>query len=278
MKVQLILLGKQTGSSRHNCPYGHGRAPFNSCPLITLKNLDENYQAFQAAGGDEKEAKEFYKCVRPALLQGAPETKSIELLTIAELHIMTGNVGKLVQEFVKTFPQKEEGNLFINNFMKAHNISWSSYQPGTFEGNQARKLLKLSTELLSETEGVPSTEIGEKTADVARTLVKFNKVVEACFGQDLDPSFRTTIKDYEKSYRSLGISVTPKVHVVFEHVAQFLELKGHKTGLGAWSEQAMESVHHDMKLEWDRTKVGPDHPKYREILFDTIVRYNSKHI
>ena len=179
---------------------------------------------------------------------------------------MTGNVGKLVQEFVKTFPQKEEGNLFINNFMKAHNISWSSYQPGTFEGNQARKLLKLSTELLSETEGLPTTKIGEKTADVARTLANFNKVVEACFGQDLDPSFRTTIKDFEKSYRSLGISVTPKVHVVFEHVAQFLELKGHKTGLGAWSEQAMESVHHDMKLEWDRTKVGPDHPKSRDSL------------
>ena len=51
MKVQLILLGKQTGASKHNCPYGHGFAPFNSCPLITLKNLDENYQAFQAAGG-----------------------------------------------------------------------------------------------------------------------------------------------------------------------------------------------------------------------------------
>ena len=50
------------------------------------------------------------------------------------------------------------------------------------QGNQARKLLKLSTKLLSETEGIPSTKIGEKMADVVRTLVKFDKVVMACFG------------------------------------------------------------------------------------------------
>ena len=94
-------------------------------------------------------------------------------------------------------------------------------------------------QLLSQTEGLPSTKIGEKTADVVRTLENFNNVVVACFGQELDPNFKTTIADSEQSYRSLGITVTPKVHVVFEHVAQFLEMKGLKTGLGAWSEQAM---------------------------------------
>ena len=72
--------------------------------------------------------------------------------------------------------------------------------------------------------------------------------------------------------------VLPEPVGMFEHVAQFLELKGHKTGLGAWSEQAMESVHHNLKLEWERTKVGPDHLKYAKILFNTIVRYNSRHI
>ena len=62
----------------------------------------------------------------------------------------------------------------------------------------------------------------------------------ACFGQELDTDFKACIKDFEEFYRSLGISVTPKVHSVFEHVSQFLEMKGLKTGLGAWSEQAME--------------------------------------
>ena len=278
MKVQLILLGKQTGASKHNCPYGHGSAPYNTCPLITLKSLEENYQAFQAAGSDEKKAKDFNNCVRPALLQGDPQTTTLELLTIAELHIMTGTVGKLIQEIIKSFPIKEDGNIFINTFMKTNNISWCSYQPGTFEGNQARKLLRSSKNLLSETEGLPSTMIGEKTADMVRTLVKFDQVVVACFGQDLDPCFRASIKEFENLYRSLGISVTPKVHCVFQHVTEFLEMTGLKTGLGAWSEQAMESVHHDLRLEWERSKVGPNHPNYAEQLFSTIVRYNSKHI
>ena len=50
------------------------------------------------------------------------------------------------------------------------------------------------------------------------------------------------------------------------------------TGLGAWSEQAMESAHHEFKLESLLTKVGPDHPKYDEILFDAVVRFNAKHV
>ena len=67
----------------------------------------------------------------------------------------------------------------------------------------------------------------------------------------MHPNFRDSISDFQKSYRSFGISVTQKVNTVFEHVARFLELKGLKTGLGAWSEQAMESVYHNLKLEWE---------------------------
>ena len=88
------------------------------------------------------------------------------------------------------------------------------------------------------------------------------KVVVACFGQDLDPCFRASIMEFKKSYRSLGISVTPKVHCVFQNVTKFLEMMGLKTGLGEWSEHAMESVHHNLRLEWERTKVGPNHPNY----------------
>ena len=33
---------------------------------------------------------------------------------------------------------------------------------------------------------LPSTKIGEKTADMVWTLVKFDQVVVAYFGQDLD--------------------------------------------------------------------------------------------
>ena len=100
--------------------------------------------------------------------------------------------------------------------MKSNNITWCAYYPGTFKGNQARKFLRLSKKLLSEAEGLPTAKIGERTADIIKTLVKFDQVVVACFCQELDPDFRACIEDFEKFYWRLGISVTPKVHCVFE--------------------------------------------------------------
>ena len=60
-------------------------------------------------------------------------------------------------------------------------------------------------------------------------------------------------------------------------MAEFLKLKGEKTGLGFWSDQAMESGHHDFKLEWEKVKVSPNHEEYGDRLLKTTVRYAGKH-
>ena len=59
----------------------------------------------------------------------------------------------------------------------------------------------------------------------------------------------------------LGITVTPKVHlfnnfqahIVFQHIQEFLQLVNDDAslpdvGLGYFSEQAFESMHHDVKV------------------------------
>ena len=121
-------------------------------------------------------------------------------MTITKLHIMTGTVGKLVTKLVKSFPIKEDGDNFINAFMKANNISWCVYQP------RPRSLRNPTEAWASQAHGpVPGFE------------------------------------DWPGC-------------------------------------MAMESVHHDLKLEWERSKVGPNHSEYADLLFDTIMRYNSKHI
>ena len=61
-------------------------------------------------------------------------------------------------------------------------------------------------------------------------------------------------------------------------MAQFLKMRGETYGLGMLSEQAMESCHHDFKIEWQNRKVGLSHSELGERLLDTIVRYNSKHL
>ena len=73
----------------------------------------------------------------------------------------------------------------------------------------------------------------------------------------------------------MDISVTPKVHIVETHIAQF---KGETSGLGYWSEQSMESGHHDFKLEWEKVKVSTNHAEHGIRLFKTVVRYNGKHL
>ena len=109
-------------------------------------------------------------------------------------------------------------------------------------------------------------------------LRRFKEVVTSCFGQTLDLNYKKIIQEFSDTYRSLGISVTPKVHIVETHVAEYLQLKEEKCGLGHWSEQAMESTHHDFKVEWSKVKVSVDHAKFYETLLKTVIRYNGKHV
>ena len=70
----------------------------------------------------------------------------------------------------------------------------------------------------------------------------------------------------------------PKVHMVMCYVTKFLDLTGETAGLEFYSEQAMESVHHDFKINWDMVKVNIDHPDFGEKLKDIVTKYNSLHL
>ena len=55
-------------------------------------------------------------------------------------------------------------------------------------------------------------------------------------------------------------------------------MMGEEHDLGFYSEQAGESFHHELKLEWGGEKVDGKHPNYGERLKRTVVRVNGKHI
>ena len=82
---------------------------------------------------------------------------------------------------------------------------------------------------------------------------------------------------------ALDITVTPKAHIVFQHIAEFLSRVNagenfSTVGLGYFSEQAFEAMHHDVKVIWEKVKVGLDHPNFSEKLRSFVVAYNSKHL
>ena len=86
--------------------------------------------------------------------------------------------------------------------MKESNISWCDYQPGTMEGNQARKFLKLSHKLLEkvESEEHKSSSESATASDYIKVLIQFNSVVESCFGLKLKPDCREEITKFEDMY------------------------------------------------------------------------------
>ena len=63
------------------------------------------------------------------------------------------------------------------------------------------------------------------------------------------------------TYRTLGITIPLKVHLLESHLQEFLVRRGDVHGAGFWSEQAMEACHYDLQEEWEDVMVEETHPK-----------------
>lgn len=66
-------------------------------------------------------------------------------------------------------------------------------------------------------------------------LSAFEKVIVACFGEDLLDSFESDIAFFKDMYMNLGIPMCVKPHILFDHVPEFCRRRG---AMGYWSEQA----------------------------------------
>ena len=218
IKIYLCLIGKQTASCLHSCPYCEGQAPFDEkSEALTIGSLFDWHEKFLERGGNKKNAKYYQNVINKPLLTGDDSTKTIEILNPPELHLMTGVIGKLIMEKERRgFEFKAEGERFVTEFLKKEDISRCVYQGSrSFEGNQARKLL-MSVDKLERSVMELDMETVIEALPFVQTIRLFAKVVTACFGQTLDPGYEAKIDDFSKQYRSLDISVTPKVNI--EHI------------------------------------------------------------
>ena len=216
IKIYLCIIGKQTASCRHPCPYCEGQAPWNKeSELLTIGSLLEWHDRYVRNGSKKSTAKRFQNVVNPPLLTGDDDTRTLEKLNISELHCMTGSTGKLISEMERcAFETIEDGEKFINDFLKREDISKCVYQgSNSFEGNQARKLLQSVDKLERDIMNL-DFDTAAKALPFVETLRKLDRVVSACFGQSLDPQYEDLIDDFSKQYRSLSISVTPKVKIL----------------------------------------------------------------
>lgn len=148
-----------------------------------------------------------------------------------------------------------------------HCLHWLSQ--GGMEDNQCKMLLNKLPELRIFALPIELHKFVDALEDL-------NKVWISCFSGKLLPSYQKDIARFRESYLLLNISVTPKIHAIFQHVAEFCET--HATSLGKYSEQASESVHSDFKKMWERYKIPTHHPLFGEYLLKAVVNYNSLHV
>ena len=220
IKIYLCVIGKQIASCVHSCPYCEGQAPWDETyKSLTIASLFEWNQKFLESGGNKKNAKFYQNVINKPLLTGDDDTKTLEVLNPPELHLMTGILGKLIMEMErKAFEDSGEGEAFVTEFLKEEDISRCVYQGSrSFEGNQARKLLK-NVDKLERKVMTLDMEVTIEALPFIQALRLFEKVVTSCFGQTLHPGYENNVDAFARQYRALDISVTPKVNLVTQNM------------------------------------------------------------
>lgn len=267
LKLCNIICGLQGCSSTYPCYACELPKPFSGrAPLRTLGMCRRNADKFERDGAPWKDAKHYKSCVYQPLFDQPDLTFILDLIPPPELHLLLGVVNRIFDELNKLW-----GNNLAYAWAKSRNIIRAEYRGGGLEGNQCRKLLEALEDLANTLRQERPDLLGYPEA-----LYMFNKVRKSCFGQDLVLSYKADIANFREAYLALGIPITPKVHIVLNHIIDFCESRG--KGLGAYSEQATESAHYEFKKYFDRVRVSPEHPEYPQHLLKAMLLMNSKNL
>ena len=240
---------------------------------------------FEADGSPYANAKEYLNTVRKPLLSLArfpDDTLLCDIYNVPGLHCKTGITGKLVKEIEKSFLDNEatgEGTKFVNEFLDENNVRRAEYQGShSFEGNHARKLLRIIGRMRHEVDFLESESADkERIIKIISILEAFDEVVVACFSKQLIGDYKEAITAFSKAYMELHkvyrVTVPVKAHLVMDHIVPQIERRHPGHGIGVVTEQAFESAHHSFKTEWEKTKItNINHPDYPQALLDCVVR------
>lgn len=229
----------------------------------TIGTCRENSEAFKNTGSKKTNSKNFHSNIHEPIFTGNPDTLIIEIIPPPELHLMLGVVNTLYNHMLKEFQHDAE------EWAKSCNVSKDFvHGASAFAGNACKTLLNRIDILRAK--------CNIHCLKYVKCFSDFSNVVNSCFSTFLDEKFEVYVSQFKTSYLDLGISTTPKVHAVFFHVPYFCRKMD--CGLGYYSEQAMESVHHDFKNTWVNYKVNGTHPDYNTKLLRAVREHNSRHV
>ena len=151
---------------------------------------------------------------------------------------------------------------------------------GGFDGANCNKLLK-HLDNLEETVLSHSYSL----LPITECLRDFKRVVDECFSSQLGESLVPSMVKLKNSFDYLifmsdelnckkKISITWKIHILFEHVVPFCIQT--KRGLALFAEQTGESVHCKFKPTWARYKRDHSHMDHGDSLLRAISNFSYK--
>ena len=297
MKLGLTLLGLGTAASKHPCLFctmakDEFSNPDTICTggeLRDFASIEENANAYQAAAKAHKgkaklSSKNFANAEHKSLFDPDEldeNTIVVHVVPPFELHILLGLANDLFDHLHTAMDGLGVLDILLS-FLAPLGLKRSEHFGGQFNGNQSIKLLQ-SLHLLRKALKGHSSELS-LIEPILEAMECLDSVRVSCFGQSLDPDFKLKIRKLADLWLKLGISVTPKCHVLFVHVAQFLDFQNNGCtelrGLGYWSEQASESVHSDFEKLWvgSSYKRKKHHEDYEKFALKCIVTYASRHV
>ena len=204
------------------------------------------------------------------MFNGQDDVRTIDLVTPCELHLLLGPVNHLLEELRKVWPDADFWVAGCHAYIRGQDH-------GKLNDNGCNQLLKEDSLVHLE------SLILEDHSKFASAFRAFAKVKKGCYSFIVSKSIKEDIQQFREIYLTLNRSVTPKVHIVFEHLYSFLEERavannGIWKGLAMYSEQAFKAVHADFKKRWERFKVNPDNESYDQALLQAVTCYNSLNI
>ena len=121
--------------------------------------------------------------------------------------------------------------------METHFISKEAYHGGELEGNQCEIFLKNCEKFV----GILADE-HKNFIDGFRVFKELN---EAVCGKLLSANYKSVFKNFRETFMFLhttyGLSLTPKLHIIFDHVEEYIDESG--KSLGFVTDQTVEAAH-----------------------------------
>lgn len=283
LKLLLILIGQQTATATYPCPYccisltdlRNKSNSIKTSDLKTFKNLNDDFQKFCEKNKSKAKAKECNSTINAPLFEEADDLYVIQKCIIPELHILQGFVNHLFWDGLVKLVGLEKALIWPTNL----NIIAKDYHGKTFEGNACRRLLKEADKLLDP---LIYEKVGQLSiVPYVSAFKAMNRIVENCFSTKTTDvsSLKNEIAYLKKVVSSTDVSITLKMHILLDHLDEGLSFLNEDEGLGLWSEQAGESVHHEFLKIWEKYKINSmNNVIYGEKLKLAVIEFSSIHI